>query len=557
MLLQSLSGLAAKALNEGRGDELLWVAVDNNDCEAWYADFLSCHGGVELRGNFDTWALVRRYRDLGFVKGYALYRRDRSSRKTGDLSSQMELSANVATSAAGILGAVLIEESLEPEARRLGLPLLLDARGKSAEWCFEHFSAKASRTLLGLQDPRKPGMRDLAIARNALVFYGTDETTGKAMRWLEPLSRILGWNGGDEFESTRLSSINSHVQTCTDWSWNLPLLMAGASFADTPRAPGFDPRRIDWSDKRDCVSFVLSDGDNNQWFQTTFFRGEPGWWGNASRGDIPFGWSVPFTNLAELSPQPLAYALRTATPNDHFVEWGGCGYFYPDLFASSRPDRWALLARHSADIWSAMQATGTRLVGFLVRECDSPDALKAYSTFAGQTDGLAAILVIQYDPYEGGLGKIFWVKDRRGVDIPVICARYSIWAGRPDSASSGTPAKIADLLSRRDGDKGEGPETRFDWVVVHAWSFFRQSSSNSPTAEELSEPELAQGRGQRGYSPAVWAAHRLPGWLHVVGPEELAWRLRMKHNPGQTKLFLAEDSAKLAPAFPGSLQHKK
>ncbi len=44
-----------------------------------------------------------------------------------------------------------------------------------------------------------------------------------------------------------------------------------------------------------------------------------------------------------------------------------------------------------------------------------------------QTDGLLAILVFQYDGYEAGAGKTFWVKDRNGIEVPVISARYSIW----------------------------------------------------------------------------------------------------------------------------------
>ena len=58
------------------------------------------------------------------------------------------------------------------------------------------------------------------------------------------------------------------------------------------------------------------------------------------------------------------------------------------------------------------------VVGFNVTKFDSPDALKAYAVIAGQTDSLLAILVWQYDCYEAGAGKMFWVKDRNGVEVP-------------------------------------------------------------------------------------------------------------------------------------------
>ncbi len=46
--------------------------------------------------------------------------------------------------------------------------------------------------------------------------------------------------------------------------------------------------------------------------------------------------------------------------------------------------------------------------------------------------------------------------------------------------------------------------------------------------------------GVRGYSPVTWCADRLPATIRVVSPEELAWRIRMKHNPAQTKRFMAQ-----------------
>ena len=47
------------------------------------------------------------------------------------------------------------------------------------------------------------------------------------------------------------------------------------------------------------------------------------------------------------------------------------------------------------------------------------------------TDGLLAMLVFQYAPYEAGAGKVFWVKDRLGLDVPVITARYSNGQTKP------------------------------------------------------------------------------------------------------------------------------
>ena len=61
------------------------------------------------------------------------------------------------------------------------------------------------------------------------------------MKWLEPLSPILGWNGGDEFKTTDMSTRWGHIQTATDWCSNLPVLMAGTERTDQPKVPSLRP----------------------------------------------------------------------------------------------------------------------------------------------------------------------------------------------------------------------------------------------------------------------------------------------------------------------------
>ena len=65
-----------------------------------------------------------------------------------------------------------------------------------------------------------------------------------------------------------------------------------------------------------------------------------------------------------------------------------------------------------------MKKNNTRMIGFNFANYDSPDARKAYEVFASQTDGLLAIFVFQYSPYEAGAGETFWVKDRNGIELP-------------------------------------------------------------------------------------------------------------------------------------------
>jgi len=541
MMVQSVAGLAAKAVNEGHGDELVWVANGGGDLEKWYVRLLAGHPELATPGAFAPWELVDRYTKQGIIKGYILYRHDQSGGENNTDRPGMNCSVNVATSLAGLLDGIIVDEELEPAAKAHGLKLLLDVREKSQLWCFQTYKNQFNRRALCFQDPRAPHVRDLAIAQKVFTTYGNGEPASLAMAWLEPLSPILGWNCGDEFENTDLSTRYGDIQTATDWSLNLPVLMVGTEKAEPPKVKRLDPQTIDWKDERSAVAFVDADGDNVQWLEGNFF-GNHSYWGNPDRGKIPFGWSCCFAHLAQLCPEAIEFAQATQSPNDGFVEWGG-GYFYPDHFGLNRSNRWELLAQHARRTWALMKQTNTRVIGFNLTRLDSPAAFKAYEVLAGQTDGLLAILVFQYDRYEAGAGKIFWVKDRNGIEVPVITARYSIWNHANGRERSGTPAKVAREIRQTVGNTPSGDLPRYDWVIAHAWSWFKQSSGDGENVEDMPQENAAAQGGERGYAPVLWCTQRLPADIRAVGPEELIWRIRMKHNPQQTR--------KLIQSWPG------
>ena len=548
MMVQSIAGLAAKSVNENRGDELVWVDNGNIDLDDWLARWRTRHPQVKSSARLAPWELVDRFARVGIVKGYILYRTDSSRGELNSYRPSMDRSINVATSLAGLLDGVMVEENLEKQARMHGLKLLMDVREKSQAWCFQTYREQFNRRMLCTQDPQKPHVRDLAIAQRAFTLYGGDEPLRPAMAWLEPLSPILGWNGGDEFASTDLSTRFAHIQTATDWCMNLPVLMAGSEKIERKMTNWIAAPAIDWSDRRSAVSFVESDGDNVQWLQGNFFRGNRNYWGSPDRGRFPFGWSTCFAHLEQLCPPAIEYALATRTTNDSCIEWGG-GYYYPDHFAQERKDRWELLARHAQRTWAQMKKTRTRIIGFNVAQHDSSDARRAYEVIAGQTDGLLGIFVFQYYPYEGGAGTTFWVKDGHGVELPVITARYSIWEHVNHRERSGTPAKIAREIRQTVAKSSSKP--RYDWAIAHAWSRFRKAPGTDEEAENV-PPAQTSVEKLRGYTPVTWCAERLREEIRVVSPEELLWRIRMEHNPAQTKQFMERLSSNFEFRIPNS-----
>lgn len=514
-LIQSVAGLAAKSVNEGNANDLVWVDTGRPDIELWLRMWRTNFPAVRISARRDVWQLIDEMAANDLVKGYILYRADTSAGEVNDYRKGMDLSLNVA-SAAGILDGIIVSEELEEKAKARGLKLLLDARGKTQAWCFETYKERFARRMLCAQDPRKPHTRDLAIAHRTFTMFAEPALMARALEWLEPLSPILGWNGGDEFETTALSSRFGHFQTATDWCMNLPVLMAGSDQWTLPRDTPLSPAAIDWKDQRSTIAFVQTDGDNVQWLQGNFFL-HPSYWANPARGSIPFGWSVCFTHLAQLCPPAIHYAFATRKPTDSLIEWGG-GYYYPDLFASSRGNRWDLLAEHARRTWTHMKRTNTRVIGFNVAKHDSPETRKALEVFAAQCDGLLGILLFQYAPYEAGAGARFTVKDSRGQKIPVVTARYSIWENSNNRARAGTPAKIAREI------RASGPN-RHDWAIAHVWSYFKKSPGSDENAENIPQAN-GDRNGERGYSPAVWCAERLPNDIRKVSIEEMLLRAR-------------------------------
>lgn len=532
MMVQSIAGLAAKAVNEGQGDELVWVETGNPSLTEWLKRWKAAHPSVVMT-NAAPWELVDRFAKRGIIKGYIVYKRDQSKRELNAYSSDMDLSVNVATSLASVLDGIIVEESIEQEAVSHGLKRVADARGKTQGWCFETYRERFNRRMVCAQDPRKPHTRDFAIAQTAFVVYGDAEPTTSVMKWLEPLSPILGWNGGDEFETTDLSSRFGHIQTATDWCMNLPVLMAGSEDVVPAKVKSISPRAIDFSDQRSAVCFIQTDGDNVQWLQGNFFH-HPSYWANPDRGRIPFGWSTCFAQLTQLVPDAIDFAVGAASTNDSLLEWGG-GYYYPDHFGAARSNRWELLAQHARRSAALMKKTDSQVIAFNVARYDSADARKAYEVFARETEGLLGILVFQYAPYEAGAGKTFWVKDRNNLEVPVVSARYSIWENSNQRARSGTPAKVAREI-RETVQKSSGP--RYDWVITHAWSYFKRAPGSDENAENIPQDKAHVHNGERGYRPVEWCVERLPRDVRVVSAEELLWRIRMQHDAGQTRKLI-------------------
>ncbi len=548
MMVQSLAGLAAQAVNRGDFDELVWVnngpsAADKNP---WFKQIRQ-KMKWEDRGTFAPYELLDRYIKAGLVKGYVLYDFDYSPGGVYTRRPTTDQSVNVATVAAGLLGGVLMEAGQQAQAEQRGLKLLLDARGKTLKWCFDTYRDRLNRNLLLTVDPKVPQMRDMAIAFNTMALYDTGDPMPEILAWLEPLTPVLGWNCGNEDEHTGPPTHEGHFQTASNWVFNLPVLMAGANQRPCRKLTNLNPASIDYQNGRHFTSFLMSDGDNLGLMLAGFPQNK-NFWAHPLHGQFPFGWTTCVSHLTQLCPEALNALAETAPAGSSVFEHGG-GYYYPDQLAKNRPNRPQILRLHARRMSNLFARNGCNMLSFICSKVESPEAMEAYEIYAKEIDGLAGMIAIQYAPYDGGNGKIFWVKNADGVEIPVVTVKFSIWNNAP-WPRGGTPAKVANLINLHAQTLEEYGHPSYSVTAVHAWSRFQQAEGASDIAENvprIGKTDEQEPGGELGLGPVQWCIGRLDPMVKVVSPEELFWRLRMEHNPRQTNAAIKKLQREKAP----------
>lgn len=513
-LLQSISGLAALSLNEGTGNEGVWIDTKNNSYKG-YLSALKQRLNIDKTTQLKVWDLLSYFAEKDLIEGYILC----------DLSTK-DNSINAATMLCAIYKGVLVDKTIEARVQNMGLTRLADATGMVYDKAFfDSNKDMLNNNLVVLQSPDIPNNRDYAIANKAVVYYGVDSLLHNILEWVLPLSPVIGWNQGPEYGHVAPCSKWGLLNTASDWCMNLPLM----TIQDHTMLKSFrsvNPKRINFDIKNNYHSFVLSDGDNMQW---TFggFIANPNYWANPYNSDVSMTFSTCAVNLAMAGTDVLGSLVESQKKNVSVLEYGGA-YYYPDNFGEYRPDREILLRQFSRKVNAYLKKTGIRVFGFICRELDSPEALQAYRIFAEELDDLVGMVAVQYAPYNGGDGKTYWVTNKEGVRIPVLTAKYQMWANLP-GRRSGNPDSVAASINEDSKKDGAG----YSWTIVHAWSEYQKFINGSI----CDVPDAKRGKkdAYKGITPVKWCKDQLNKNTKVVSIEELLWRLRMADDPVATR----------------------
>lgn len=534
LLCQSIAGLANRAVDDGKSEIGVWL-YDHEGRESYRLSYeaLKSMGiaeqglqtGIELaRNNYSTSDGVEiQIKDL--FDGYVLT----------DVTNNPE-SNIVASIASHVYNSIIVDVRDKANYDAAGYTMKYDARYKTTYDAWREFKDKCSNKALVVMPVQTGELREFAIKNNLFVLNinkikelpaaGQNlDIFEEILNWLEPGAPIFGWEQGvSEDLFVNRASKTGHIWVPSDWSYNIPMASLAYKGRQTSvLAKVESPLAIDYDLKKNFVSFWLTDGDNVQWMMNGFvdeFLLDP------SAEEMKMGFGMPVGNMAMLFPEQFKNIVNRQKSNYTLIEALGGGYLYADNYAIDK-NRTAQMATLADNVAASMRQHRVKVLGLIAHDVKSTAAREGFKAYIEANDQLEGIVAIQYSPYAGGEGNIYWITNKKGYDIPVITVKYSLWNhGSSNHSREGTPTFVANKL------KAEAKETSFSLMAIHAWSNFKDiGTSNDELAENT-------GGNIKGAGAAKLCVNHLNDNFQVVSVQELIWRIRMYYRAEQTTKYL-------------------
>lgn len=517
LLCQSLAGLTNRMVEEGKSDVAVWLydhggkasyKVSKQALEDMGICEQGVQNGLELACSDYESVDGLRVQLKGFFDGYVLT----------DVKNNPE-SGIVASVASHVYNSIIVDVRDKEYFEKAGYSMKYDATHKTTLDAWHEFKDKCSNEALVIMPVQTGELREFAIKNNLFVLNLNkkqgDPRSGQnvdlleeVLAWLQPNVPVYGWEQGvSEDQFVACISKSGHPMIPCDWSYNHSLTSLLYTERQQPvQAQSFNPKLIDFDKKRNYVSFFLSDGDNIQWmmqdFATSFYD-------VPEAIEVKMSYGLPVSTLSMMAPAQLHNLMNLRRDECSVLEMLGGGYYYIDTYSqnNNRNDNLKIAAERLA---VSMRRYHVGLLGVMAMDVKSVASKEAYQTFVDANDRLEGIIALQYSPYAGGGGEVFWVTNKNGYDIPVITVRYSLWDRIHER--EGSPDFIASKL------KAEAQVESFSAICVHAWSRFEGNA--------------------HGAAAARLCVGKLDGRFEVVNMQELVWRLRMSRHPEQTLEYL-------------------
>ena len=431
-LLLSLQGIAAKT-------STTQIYVSENPRTDAHLNHLKSDYGVEVIYQDDIYALVGTFRS--YFDGYILYH----------YNGDDDPSINVASSLAGPLKAIAVDDSIEGAINSLGISnRLMDVRGKNEQWCFAQYWELFNHQILIEQKTSLPGhLRDYAAAVDAFVFFdygGTSSTfRDQVLEACDDNFIIFGWNMvlGDEVASVTRVSAKGGSYVAADFSRNLSTMS------------GFDSEPLKQQARADApaeenvhyVCLAITDGDNEQLMAGGFLT-DSKYYGSQYRGKFNMAWPIA-PALYDNAPSVLDNYYQSATAKDQFmIGPSGTGYIYQRYMPADQ------MQKNAEQLNELMGKMDTRIMSVI--DDRSIDNIKQWDVYTAQ-DNIDAIFYLDIVPYNKYGHQINWSNGK-----PVISCSDIIWDGI---------ASVSDVATNiNNGSTNIHSQDAYSLVFAHCWS---------------------------------------------------------------------------------------
>ena len=419
----SIQGIVAQDRPEiyiqGAGNYGAWVDMFERDY------------GIPVEYHNDPMWFIEHYRNLFETNGYIL--------------TALETEAvNVATTAAGVLRAPIVDESLKPLMDSLGFEMVLDTTDLDEAWAFDTYKEYVTEDLVVRQEWGKIHLRDYAIATKAFTFYDLEDIffMKDIYDWVRRDIPLIGWGPGSEGSHIGVATMMGLFTVPADWALNLTVFPA-VSVAKLSQPNHV--ANIRFETDVHYVTFVMSDGDNVQWFLNDMPTSKRHY-GSDRRGEFPMGFTIS-PSLADLAPTVMKWYYDTAKLDYYVAGISGTGYMYPVSFPEldSYVDKCnEYLERSDLSIVSLHDPT----------PMNTPEFLEMAEAYARQPNVLGGIYLTGRR-YAGEEGNVVWADGK-----PFVGVRESLWTD--------DPVEMAGRINSYAADPSV-PEG-YTIVNVHPWS---------------------------------------------------------------------------------------
>ncbi len=431
-LVNSHSSLQIYTLNSSQPDYQIWL----NDLKNNY--------GVSYENVLNPWHLLDIFKD--YIHGYVLYNN----------KSLKDPSINNACSLAALKDCIAVDESIQNKVRLYGITNIKgDCRNTDEKWAYDNLwnSGLNHSTVIQLSPDKSSALRDYGIMTKSLIFY-EDKINDTSLRdkifsSMEKDSTCLGW-GPDEFINVSTASKYGISIVAADWSYNLTVLSSFPSLLMTQKTLVNIPS----SENVHTVTFIMSNGDNQQWDLGTNY-GSHKWYGSPYKGKFNLGWSIS-PSLYYLAPTVFNLYYESAAhgcTNDYFiVPPSGNGYMYPSKFDKNS------IGEYINRLNNYMKKANQKYIAIIDDSSFYNNNLWNKFTIEPNIHGLFYLDYHKHDNYDG---EIIWSNNK-----PIVSCRDLLW----DTLES--EDELVQIINKRidSGQVDIYNSNSYTFVYVHAWS---------------------------------------------------------------------------------------